>query len=524
MKTISLKPKLKNSTPDVVAAIEQLREGGTLLFEKGEYHFFEQGCFIGTFAPSNNETGIKNVVFPLLGVSDITVDGGGSTFIFHENTSPFIIRNSKNVTVKNAVLTTHFTPYALMKITDKKDCCFTARFDNTKIPCDAVGGNLIFKAETGDISTLNGKLSMHATNRMLIRYLFAGDCKDSRLGLAAPYVDCRVVRNGDDFVFRYSDDEKAAKCEYDVGETVSINLEERRARDVFFLEKAENTKISNITILRGGGMGIMAQLCHDIEIEKLIVKPADGELITTTADIIHAINCSGKFSVHHSIFHSSLDDACNVHGNYSEITDITDEFVQVRYGHPQHDFLEMYMPGDELTVIDNITLDVVGTFHVKKAEFTDDTGLVQHIYCTDSIPPNCKHGFLVENSKRMPDIHIYKNQSTNIPHWRLSGGGNILVENNTYTDCSMPVYAFDLAMYWYESGRINNLTVKNNTFRHARSERGFIHTGVSGFDGKSTPKIHGNITVTDNIFEGYRSNPYDIHGFKNVLVKNNTCK
>ena len=97
-----------------------------------------------------------------------------------------------------------------------------------------------------------------------------------------------------------------------------------------------------------------------------------------------------------------------------------------------------------------------------------------------------------------------------------------MVENNTYDEGKTPIYACDLAEYWYESGRIKNLTVKNNIFRNTKFPQGSIVTGVSGFAADKMPIIHENITIEDNTFVGIKNSPFDIHAFKNITVKNNT--
>ncbi|MBE6570672.1 MAG: hypothetical protein E7656_00290 [Ruminococcaceae bacterium] len=514
----------KNYTPEIISELSHIKNGETLFFEKGTYHFFEEGAFEGFFAPTNNETGIKRVAFPLIGLSDITIDGNGSTFVFHGRVSPFIIQHSKNITIKNITLTTYRAPYALLQITEKSEEKFSCRFDSEKMPCKVSDGNLAFLTDSGELNTKNKILSFHALSRVVIRYMFSVDCKKSRENLPAPYMNCRICENNDTVDFYYADDGKAEKCVYDVGELISINLEENRLRDGFFLEDSQNVVISDINIRRGGGMGVIAQLCENVEISNLRVKPEANEPVTLTADILHFVNCSGKLSIHDCEFESSLDDACNIHGNYTVISDIADKHIDVEYKHEAHSFLEMYKPGDVLTVIDNTTLDELCTFEVSECSFTDDSGMKIRLVSNSNLPEGLKCGYLVENPLRMPDVHIYNNKSTNIPHWRISGAGNILVENNYYDDCGCPVYAYDLAQYWYESGRIKNLTIKNNTFKNARYGDGFVITGVSGYDSENAPLIHENITITDNVFDGFKNKALTVAGFRNKVIKNNIMK
>ena len=92
-----------NATPTVIEAVGTLRRagGGTLLFEKGEYHFYDEGTEKIYYAVSNNATGEKHIVFPLQEMNHITVDGGNSSFVIHGKIFPFAIDHCQHVTVKN---------------------------------------------------------------------------------------------------------------------------------------------------------------------------------------------------------------------------------------------------------------------------------------------------------------------------------------------------------------------------------------------------------------------------------------
>ena len=75
------------------ANLETLRqnpisEPTILNFSEGTYHFYpdmgyDEYCFI-----SNNDEGLKRVIFLLKDLRDIEIDGHGSTFIFHGFTNP----------------------------------------------------------------------------------------------------------------------------------------------------------------------------------------------------------------------------------------------------------------------------------------------------------------------------------------------------------------------------------------------------------------------------------------------------
>ena len=90
-----------NATPAVSAAVARLRDGDTLRFANGEYHFFEEGAKDLFLASAGSSTGMKKAVVHLDGLKDVTVDGGGSRFVFHENTFPFIAERCDGVKICN---------------------------------------------------------------------------------------------------------------------------------------------------------------------------------------------------------------------------------------------------------------------------------------------------------------------------------------------------------------------------------------------------------------------------------------
>jgi len=98
-----LSPGGKDCTGELINALNKCKEykNAELVFPKGEYHFYpdfgvDKYCFI-----SNNDEGMKRIIFPLIGFENFTIDGRGSLFIFHGFVNPFIVENSSNITFKD---------------------------------------------------------------------------------------------------------------------------------------------------------------------------------------------------------------------------------------------------------------------------------------------------------------------------------------------------------------------------------------------------------------------------------------
>ena len=72
---VEMRPVNGNATPAVCAAVARLKNGDTLRFAKGEYHFFEEGAKSRFLASVGSSTGMKKAVVHLEGLKDVTTNG-----------------------------------------------------------------------------------------------------------------------------------------------------------------------------------------------------------------------------------------------------------------------------------------------------------------------------------------------------------------------------------------------------------------------------------------------------------------
>ena len=83
---------------------------------------------------------------------------------------------------------------------------------------------------------------------------------------------------------------------------------------------------------------------------------------------------------------------------------------------------------------------------------------------------------------------------------------------------------YDLAVYWYESGRIRDARVTHNRLTGCNKLGGdaFIDIRVSGFEPEKAPLIHDRIEISDNTFEKIQKYAVRAYGVKELIVKDNT--
>ena len=238
-----------------------------------------------------------------------------------------------------------------------------------------------------------------------------------------------------------------------------------------------------------------------------------------TADALHFINCSGTLDIQNCSISDTMDDAINVHGMYTILQEAAENTLHASIGHYEQYYFMPYLPGDRLEIIHSATFAVVAEFYVESACFQEGSGTEiilkgRFTYGKD----NLQKGYWIENPDRMPNLHLHHNCFQRFPHNRISGGGEILVEDNRFSDCHAALLCLDLARYWYESGRVKHLVYRNNILDNCGF---FIKIGIDGIADAQAPKIHKRIEITGNRFSGVTNCAVTAGGVQELIVDNN---
>ena len=93
----------EDATPAVLARIMMADEKpiSTIKFEKGTYHFYPDKGYEVFAHISNHDDVVVHTAMPIFGFENLTIDGQGSTFIYHGRMIPFMFENCKNIKVQN---------------------------------------------------------------------------------------------------------------------------------------------------------------------------------------------------------------------------------------------------------------------------------------------------------------------------------------------------------------------------------------------------------------------------------------
>ena len=492
MKKIHIRPS-GNSTCDVVNALHACSDGAELIFENADYHFYGDGAHCEYFAPTNNANGIKRIVFPIIGKHNVAIRGNGARFIFHSRLFPFIVSGSCDIVLEGFSIDFSFPRYALGEVAAVDDTGITLHVDKEKFPYQVKNGCLGFLAGDEVRSTADKKffLSGLPGDKCPVIYLVAGDTADplTNLPVGVLRTDALELAHG---VIRLDYRPGSEKIAYHAGQKLLISNDENRENDVFFLEKSRGVKLKDISIHRGAGMGVIAQLCTDISVDgmRIAVPEWRAEPVSITADAFHFVHCDGKAIIRNCSVSDTLDDAINIHGIYTRVDNVVgpkEAYVSLGH-HEQYGFCP-YMPGDTLVSVGEH--GEKGRARLEACELTaDGTGI--KLTFDEDITGIISAGDHIEVPGRMPEILIENNNFCNCPRVLLSSSKHTVVRGNEFK-LAGAVTLMDSMKYWYEAGPVTDVTIENNTFH---TESAAITAVVYGAE--ATGRRHSGICVSDN--------------------------
>ena len=498
-------------TERVRAALDAVPDGGTLSFAPGTYHFYADGSKKTRLFPSNNTAGEKAVVFPVICRRNLVIDGKGATFVMHGRVFPFAVSDSSGITIRNLTMNAYRPQIAEFVVTEKRDDGFLVRFsENSRSYRVTADGGMVFESDGVQTPTFDRRLSLHAVNHVQIHYLFSGDTSASMERLATTFVrvDAKDIGGGEVF-FRYRPctHEKCVRCPFGIDDPIAINLAENRDRMSFFFENCRDVSVENVTVNRGTGMGVVAQMCENVHVRALKVFPLPGDSCSLTADAMQMVNCAGSVLVEECEIANTLDDVLNVHGNYLSVEEVCGKSARIRAMHDQHRGVFPFRPGDKIEFSVPKTREILGTARVESLS-RDPSDDYAAVLSTDVDLSRYPKGTLVENVTLCPDVTVRNNRFHDFPRVIVSGRGRIVLEDNRFERFVAGFYSSDSSGYWYESGRLSDVTIRRNVFSGCNAMGGSTCIGVflAGWapGDPAAPKINGRVTLQDNVFKDVR--------------------
>lgn len=529
----------KNASPVLQKALAKIKaeykegEKVILRFPEGRYEFHEKGAAVREYYISNHDqTNPKKVGIALEDMKNLTLDGQGSEFVFHGRMLPVSLLRSENCLLKNFSIDFENPHIAQVKIVenDPQDGIVfePAPWVDYRIAKDSIfeayGEGWTMRHSWGIAFDGDTKHLVYNTSDIGCPTKGASEVAPRRIH-APGWKDARLVPG-----------------------TVVAMRGWGRPTPGIFLSHDVNTTIENVKVHYAEGMGLLAQLCENITLEKFgicLKGDADPRYFTTQADATHFSGCKGKIVSCNGLYEGMMDDAINVHGTYLKVVKRVDDRTLVgRYMHGQSWGFEWGCPGDEVQFIRSNTMELVGKqnkiISIRPYDKEQTEGAREFLITfrepVDQVI-NEQSGFGIENLTWTPEVLFSGNviRNNRARGSLFSTPRKTIVENNLFDHTSgAAILLCGDCNGWFETGACRHVIIRKNRFVNALTNLfQFTNAVISIYpeipDLKGQQQYfhggpEGGIVIEDNEFETFDAPILYAKSVDGLVFRNNTIK
>lgn len=436
-----------------------------------------------TTSEKENPNPVKSIGLWLKKMKNVTIDGKGARLVTHGEMTSFVIDSCQNITFRNFTVTSADPSVPEMKVLEVGDNWMTARIHHQS-HYRIENGMFRFVGEGWDFS--EGIAQIYDTE------------KDITWRSWSPLSELKQAVEVESGVVRF----QYAQCpQAEPGMTFQMR-DGIRNEVCGLIQYSKDITLENLHLAFLGNFSVLGQMSENLTYRYLSLEPelGSGRTCAGFADFIHFSGCKGRITVENSRFRGAHDDAINVHGTHLSVTEwLAPDQVKVRYMHPQTYGFQSFFPGDDVELVNAHTLLPAASFKIKKAEMKSPREIV--VTFDRAIPHTIqkKDSWVLENVTYTPEVVIRNNYFSRIPTRGIlvTTRKKVLIENNTFFRTQMSgVLIADDARSWFESGRVGNVTIRNNRFLECGAPVIFIAPENDVNEGC----VHRNIRIENNLF------------------------
>ncbi len=497
---INIKPS-KNITTVVRNAIANAKEKEIkLVFSKGVYKFLPDYAQQKFSYVTNHGNGLKRIIFLFENFNGVEIEGNGSEFIFHDQVAPFQFINCKNVQVNNFTIDWDIPFVFQGDITaiNKKEHWYEMKPYKKGYSWKVAGGQLQFP-NIGHFhyASLGNTLAFDKEKERVDYGAFDASLRSER------------VEKRPGGILRFYN--RNIKHYPRIGSVLHSKGPhgQNRYAPAFQTKNSFNVNFNGVTIHHALGMGFLFERTENIKIQKsgIYVRKGSDRVVSTTADATHFANCKGTILVEDCRLEGMLDDGTNVHGTYVEVNKIINKnTVRIALKHYEQPGFKFADKGDEVWLIKSPDPNRTEVKKVKSVTFVND--VYSDVTFETAVPSNLKVGDILENKTWNPVFTlrgcvVRDHRARNII---IKTPKKIIIENNEFSSMMSSIMLRGESFHWFESGNVEDVTIRNNTFNHV------AYGGAKG---------HAVLKVSPRLGKSFDATIlYD----RNIRFENNTIK
>lgn len=484
----------KTETALINELIDNAKNGDTITLEKREYHLYEEDTEqLNYFLSNTDVTPTKNIAILFKDKKGITLDGNGATLLCHGRLQPITIDNSSNITVKNLNIDWEIPLSAEGEVVASTGEYTDILIDPALFPHEVRDGTVYFKGENW--------------TEPLAKW--GNTCFDITTG-AVPVSNSEAFTSqnaeplGGNIIRFYSKENQP------VGAIIVLRHNPRSHAGIY-AQDSQKLCFDNINVHATGGLGILCQFCKDLTFTHIhfVANKARGRRVVCGHDDgIHLPNDSGDIIIENCFFYGLMDDAINLHGICTQVTEIIDsKTLRCSFVHDQaKGFDKWAVAGQTISFIEHKSMAPYKTAKVSRFEYLNQNEFI--ITFDEDIPKELAVLDALENLSNTANLTCRHNffgpgRARGV---LISSPGKIVIENNFFENAGCSILIAGDANGWFESGACHDITIKNNSFssKCLSSMYQFCEGIISICPEIPEPDVkkpfHSNITIENNHF------------------------
>lgn len=469
------------------------RPGTTLRFPKGRYDFWP------TYAHGEK----WGVGFDLYRQHQLTIDGGGSEFIFHGLMSVVRMDSCSEIKICNFSVDWERPFISQAEIVGATDSCLDVKIDREKYPYIVENDTLQFIGEGWKLPAMDNYGTLYDKEKKEVVY----NTWDMSLGeiFQKP---AEVLPDG---TVRFH---AAPKIRPVSGTYVSL-FHLKYSAPGFSILNSRNVLMKDIILFHALGHGVYGVRTENITMERMnmTVNDAKGRVFSVVADASHFVNCKGKIKVEHCTHTGQGDDFINVHGRYIRVDRVIDTKT-----------IEVDKEGYYINCGDSLWFifpDMPQRKIVRKVKDISPSAIDKPIpgyvvSFTQDLPVSIVAGYYLENRTWTAGLELRgckilkRNRARGV---LVTTPQEVIIENNYFHTAGTAILVEGDMDYWYESGAIEKMNICNNVFDdcltsgNKRGDRWQWGEAIITVTPSHQPQTvfdlpyHRNIRISDNVFK-----------------------
>ena len=511
-------------------------ESIVISFPKGEYQIYpdkaeERELYVSNTVGADTTYKDKKIGILVEDLKNITIDGNGSDFIFHGKMTTFAAIRSENVTFEE--FSVDFAVPTVVDVTVEETDGNTATVYIPECYNYKVENNSLYWYS--DKSPYTDEYYWTGTDKFPNNYPQSIDLKT---GITTRSNDLFNNKTGIEDLgnhrvkFTYSEKPgsvNAGMC-YQMRPTV------RDTPGTFFW-LSKDIKMEQLDIKFLHGFGMVGQTSENISLHDVDFKAPENTGRTTAgyADFVQMPGCKGLIDIQDCYFANAHDDPINIHGTFQQVVNISEDRreVTVRYKHNETAGFPSFAAGDEVEFTrQSNMLPVEDSVRTVERVISGPTGDSSEgisltdtvIRFTEPIPEEVTaNEYVAENITYTPSVNIKGNLFRQIPTRGVlvTTRQPVVIEDNVFEGMSMAaIYISCDAQSWYESGRVEDVLIQNNTFYRCGGN-GVIFIEPTNPTVSTDSTVHKNIRILNNEFYQSGNRTVDAKSVDGLTIEGN---